>query len=157
VYYLSRQDERAAEQYRHTLEMDPHFVMAQREIAMVYEQQGKFAEALAMIQQAIREGGENPIVLCVRGHILASAGQHEEAREVLAQLQAWQQRTYLPPQLIAVIHAALGEREQAMEGLWRAYADRSSPLMWIKGDPWLDSLRADPRFAALLRRLGLEP
>lgn len=157
VYYLARQYERAAEQYRRTLEMEPHFVMAQREIAFVYEQQGKFAEALAMIQQAIREGGENPIVLCVLAHILATSGQHEEARQVLAQLQAWRQRAYLPPQLIAVIHAALGEREQALEGLWQSYGDHSSPLMWIKVDPWLDSLRDAPRFADLLRRVGLSP
>jgi len=75
VYHMSRQYDRAAEQYRHTLEMDPHFVMAQREIAFVYEQQERYNEALAMIQQAIREGGENPIVLGILGHILASSGQ----------------------------------------------------------------------------------
>lgn len=155
VYYMSRQYDRALEQYRRTLEMEPHFVMAQREIALVYEQQGRYEEALAAIRQAISEGGENPIVLCLLGHILAAAGQPEEARKLIAQLQAWQQRAYLSPQLIAVIHAALGERDQALEELWRACEDHSSPLMWLRVDPWVDSLRSDPRFADLLRRVGL--
>jgi len=155
VYYMSRQYDRAVEQYRRTLEMEPHFVMAQREIALVYEQQGKYEEALAAIRQAMNQGGENPIVLCVLGHILATAGQEVEARKVIAQLQAWQQRAYLAPQFIAVIHAALGEPEPAIEGLWQAYEDHSSPLMWLKVDPWVDSLRAAPRFADLLRRIGL--
>jgi TolB-like protein/Tfp pilus assembly protein PilF len=155
VYHRSRQYDRAAEQYRHTLEMDPHFVMAQREIAFVYEQQGRYDEALAMIQQAIGEGGENPIALGMLGYILASSGQHDEARKVIAQLQAWRRRAYLPPQVIAVIHAALGEREQAMDLLWQSYEDHSSPLMWMKVDPWLDNLRDDPGFAELLRRVGL--
>jgi len=70
-------------------------------------------------------------------------------------LQAWRQRAYLPPQIIAVIHAALSEREQALDLLWQSYEDHSSPLMWMKVDPWLDNLRDDPRFADLLRRVGL--
>jgi serine/threonine-protein kinase len=157
VYYMARQYDRAAEQYRQTLEMEPHFVLARREIALVYEQQGKYEEARAAIHQAIQEGGENPIVLCVWGHILATAGQGKEARRVMAQLQAWQQRAYLSPQLIAVLHAALGETEQALEGLWQAYEDHSSPLMWLKVDPWVDSLRTAPRFVDLLRRVNLAP
>jgi TolB-like protein/Tfp pilus assembly protein PilF len=155
VYYMSRQYDRALEQYRRTLEMESHFVMAWREIALVYEQQGKYEKALAAIRRAISEGGEKPIVLCILGHILALAGELEEARKVIARLSEWRQRAYLSPQLIAVIHAALGEQDQALEGLWRAYEDHSSPLMWLKVDPLVDGLRDAPRFADLLRRVGL--
>ncbi len=133
VCYMAHQYDQAEEQYRRTLEMEPHFVMAQREIAVVYGQQGKYEEALAAIRQAVGQGGENPIVLTVLGHIQATAGQRKEARKVIAQLQAWQQRAYLTPQLIAVIHAALGERDQAIEGLWQAYEDHSSPAHVAQG------------------------
>jgi hypothetical protein len=57
--------------------------------------------------------------------------------------------------LFAPIYAALGEHEQALEWLEKAYEDHSSPLAWLKVDPWFDSLRAEPRFADLLRRVGL--
>jgi tetratricopeptide (TPR) repeat protein len=157
VYNMSGQYDRAVEQYRQTLEMDPHFVMAQREIAFVYQQQGRYQEALAAIDQAINDGGENPIALAVRGRILAAAGEVEAARRVIVLLGEWQQRAYVPPMLISVIYAALGEKDEAFDWLWRACEDRSSPLVWLKVDPWLDSLRADPRFAELLRRVGLGP
>jgi tetratricopeptide (TPR) repeat protein len=136
--------------------MDPHFVMAQREIALVYERQGRYAKALAAIRRAIREEGENPIVLGVMGRILASAGDRKAAKKVIAKLCELQQRVFVPSHLIAVIYAGLAEKDQALDWLWRAYEDHSSTLMWIKVDPWVDNLRSEARFADLVRRLGLE-
>ncbi len=57
--------------------------------------------------------------------------------------------------LIGVLHAALGETERAIDALWDAYEERSSPLMWMKVDPWLDGLRGHARFMQLMTRVGL--
>jgi tetratricopeptide (TPR) repeat protein len=156
VYNMSRRHDQALDQYLHTLEMDPRFVLARREVAFVYEQQRKYEEALAAIDLAIQDGGENPIVLAIRGRILASAGQREAALAAIAQLVEWQRRAYVAPQLIAVIYAALGDRDQAFAWLNRAYGEHASPLVWLKVDPWVDQLRSDPRFDELLRQVGLD-
>jgi TolB-like protein/Tfp pilus assembly protein PilF len=157
VYYFAREYDQALEQYQRALEMDASFVLAQREIGMVYERKGMYAEALEAAQQALRLGGENAIALTLLGRFYAVAGQHDDAEQVLARLQALASTSYVPPLLFAPIYAALGQHEQALEWLEKAYADRSSPLAWLKVDPWFDSLRAEPRFAELLRRIGLSP
>jgi len=64
-------------------------------------------------------------------------------------------RSYVPPYNIATVDAALGDKDEAFAWLDRAYADRSFYLTWIKVDPQMDSLRLDPRFADLMRRVGL--
>jgi hypothetical protein len=135
--------------------MDPHFLMARREIAMVYGEQRRFDEALAAVRAAIAEGGENHFSLCVLGHVLAAAGRAAEARGVIEQLRTRRECGYVPPLAIAVVHAALGDIDLAFAELRLAYEDRSSPLMWIRVDPWVDGLRADPRYVALLRDMGL--
>jgi TolB-like protein/Flp pilus assembly protein TadD len=157
VCYFAREYDQALEQYQRVLEMDPSFVQAQREIGMVYERKGMVAEALAATQQAISLGGENAIVLTLLGRFYAVAGQRDEAEQVIARLNALASTRYTPPMLFAPIYAALGEREQALDWLERAYEDRSSPLVWLKVDPWFDDLRDDPRFADLLLRVGLQP
>jgi tetratricopeptide (TPR) repeat protein len=155
IYYLARRYEEAIAMYRRTLEMDAHFLMAQREIAMVFEQLGRHDEALAAIRLAIDQGGENPFALTILGHVLATSGQEAEARSIIEQLHGWRQRSYVSSQAIAVIHAALGEPELAFEYLRLAAEEHSSPVMWLKVDPWVDRLRPDPRFVDLLRHIGL--
>jgi hypothetical protein len=70
-------------------------------------------------------------------------------------LYAQRTRGYVPAILIAVLHAALGETERAIDALCDAYDERSSPLIWMKVDPWLDDLRGHARFIILMHRAGL--
>ena len=65
-------------------------------------------------------------------------------------------QNYVSPYIIAIIYASIGEKEQAFDWLIKAYEDRAEGLAWLKVDPRLDSLRTDPRFADLMRRVGLE-
>jgi hypothetical protein len=64
-------------------------------------------------------------------------------------------RDYLRPYILAEDYAALGEKDLALEWLQKAYEERDDWIAWIKVDPIIDGLRADPRFAALLKRVGL--
>jgi hypothetical protein len=86
----------------------------------------------------------------------AMAGRSAEARKVLAELTQYAKPPdFLPAADCAYIHALLGEKEQAFEGLEKAYQGRASTLFYIKLRPSLDTLRTDPRFNSLLSRMGL--
>ena len=65
------------------------------------------------------------------------------------------QQTYVQPMWLAVIHVALGEKDQAFDWMQKAFEDRSAWLVYLKVDPLFDPVRSDPRFTDLLRRVGL--
>jgi adenylate cyclase len=91
------------------------------------------------------------------GHACAMAGDEAEARRLLRELLELSERRPIEPYSVALIHAGLGEREQALEWLEKACANRGG--FWTlhaKGDSRIDAFRSDPRFVSILRRMGLE-
>ncbi len=153
AFYFARQYEPAIEQYRRALGVEPKSYWPHLLLGWAYGQQGKFAEAIAELQQA-RQLNDIPQALAALGHAYALAGQRAEAQQVLAELQTLAQRKYVSPYDVATIYAALGDKEQAFAWLEKAYADRCGWLAWwLKVDPKFDSLRADERFTALLGRV----
>lgn len=152
-FYFARQYDQAVEQYRRAVSVAPKMYWSRLMLGSAYVQQGKFSEAFVELQQA-RRLNDSPQVLAALGHAYATAGQRAEAQQVLAELQTLAQRKYVSPYDVATIYAALGEKEQAFDWLEKAYADRCGWLAWwLKVDPKFDSLRADERFTALLRRI----
>src|SRR5262249_29471839 len=120
-----------------------------------YEQQGRLTDAIAEFQRAVdleNDVAENYSMLA---HGYGLAGKKSEAQKVLAQMQDISTKRYVPPYNMAIAYAGMGEKDQAFAWLERAYADRSFYITWLNYDPQLDSLRSDPRFADLLRRVGL--
>ena len=156
-YFYARQYDEALEQYRKTLELDPEFPQAQRYAGWAYLKTGKYPEAIAALQTALRALGRDPKVEGELGHVLAAAGRHVEARAVLEDLRQLSSTRYVSPYSVALVHAGLGDREQAMTWLEKAYAERSDYMPYLALEPMLDGLRADPRFAALIRRTGVSP
>ena len=112
-------------------------------------------EAIAECQKALSLSGREPAVLGVLGHAYAVSGRRAEAQKVLAELKDLSEGRYVAPFDIALIYVGLGDKAQALEWLAKAYQDHSVGLAWIKTDPRLDSLRGEPRFQDLLRRMGL--
>jgi len=88
-------------------------------------------------------------------HAYAASGQRREAQQVLAKLQEQAARSYVPAYDVATVYLGLGDPDQALEWLERAYVERSSFLVHIRWDPRFKSLRSDPRFRNLLGRIGL--
>ena len=87
-------------------------------------------------------------------HLYAQLGKKDEARQILERLREVSQRRYVTPYIFAMIHLGLGEKEQAMGFLERTYEDRDGyNLVFIKVDPFLDPLRGDPRFEALVEKI----
>ena len=115
---------------------------------------GEFDRSLAAFEQAGRLD-QSPMIAGQMGFVYALAGLHDEARATLAELKAKSAESYVPPYYLAVIHAALGEDDEAFEYLEKAYEMRDGNLPMLKVDQRLDSLRGDPRFDDLLWRMGL--
>jgi serine/threonine protein kinase/tetratricopeptide (TPR) repeat protein len=157
--FFARQYDRAIESLRETLEMDPNFALAHVRLGGAYEFKGMYEEAIAEYQRAIELSGssaDNPTMSAVLAHSYAASGRGDQARDILNRLKEQSQRGYVSPCDIAEVHAALGEEDQAFEWLEKAYDARSSDLRFLKVSQFFtDSLRSDPRFADLLRRVGL--
>lgn len=153
-FFMARDHRRALEHCQRTLEMEADFAPAHLIAGLASEQLARADEALAAFRRAREAGRSNPATLAALGHGLASSGAREEAVEILSLLRAPAEPTYVAPYWSAVIHAGLGEAHEALDCLERAYAERDVWLVWAAREPRFDSLRGEPRFAALLSRLG---
>jgi DNA-binding winged helix-turn-helix (wHTH) protein/TolB-like protein len=153
VLYQARRFEEAVTQLTQLLDVNPSLDLAHSLLGHAYLQQGRFEEAIGELR---KQTLPNPGRLADLGQAYALAGRRGEAFEELARLQALARDRYVAPYHLAVIHAGLGHTASALAALERAYVDRSTLLVWIKVDPRLDSLRAEPRFRVLLARMGLQ-
>ncbi|HJZ66610.1 MAG TPA: protein kinase [Blastocatellia bacterium] len=154
VYTWARQYDKAIEQLRKTIEMDQSFYYAHWQLGLAYELKGLLPEALAEYQRA-RQLDDDPWVLALLGHAYAVSGKRDEALKALDQLKEASKQRYTAAYGFAVLYTGLGERDQAFQWLERSYQDRANDLINLKIDPLLDNLRSDPRFADLVRRVGL--
>jgi DNA-binding winged helix-turn-helix (wHTH) protein/TolB-like protein/Tfp pilus assembly protein PilF len=156
LFYARRFDE-AIEECRKTIELHPDFGVARWYLGRAYLQKGRFPEGLAELQKAVTLSGGSPLMKGTLGVGHARAGDRAAAERTLRELEELRGRSYASALDIADIHAALGDRERAFRWLDEAAAERSFHLVYLKVWPELDPLRQDPRFPALVRRLGLEP
>jgi len=151
-YFYAGEYDRAIEQYRRALELDPDFGNALLFLGYALEQHHRPAEAIAAFERA-HEADEQPAALAALGHVYAQAGNADQARRILVELE--QSDAYVDPYHMAVIHVGLAEPDPAFEWLERAFETRSEWLLNIKVDPRLHPIRTDSRFHALLRRMDL--
>jgi TolB-like protein/DNA-binding SARP family transcriptional activator/Tfp pilus assembly protein PilF len=156
ILYFTREHDRAIAEYRRALEMDSTFVTAHLGVGLAYLQKGEPERALAAFRTAERLTGPQPVVIALIGHAHGMAGREAEARRLLAELQARAgSGQYVPPEYLALVHVGLGERSQALDWLERAHENRSATLAYLGVEPLLDPLRGEPRFRAVLARIGL--
>ena len=151
IYYRDRAYEQAIEHYRKTLELDETFVPAYHELGWVYEQMGMYEEAIEELQQAVALSS-NPIVLASLSRVYAIAGQRTEALRILDELEEGSDQSYLAP-YIALAYVGLGEKDQSLEWLDKAYQEHHGQMVYLKDQRW-DPLRSDPRFQALIQGMN---
>src|SRR5262249_29920006 len=114
---------------------------------------GRTQEAIPLMQRALDLGGRNTLLVAMWGYLNARAGNRDEALRAMDELRAKSSK-YVLPLFLARIHGALGENDQALEYLERVYADGAESVVWLKVDPSFEPLRKDPRFIALVKRVG---
>ena len=155
VFLNARQYDQSVEQLSKTLEMDPNFLLARHRLGLVYEQQGKYGEAIAEFDQVVNLSPGKPLGIAARARAYALSGKRVEAQKGLAELQELLKHRYVSPASIALVYAALGDKDQAFAWLDKADKERDANMARLKVDPRFDTLRSDPRFVDLLRRVGL--
>jgi tetratricopeptide (TPR) repeat protein len=152
--FLARRYDEAMEQYRKALELNPNYSWGHVALADAYVRKGMYEEAIAEVNKALSLEG-NTSAIALLGNVYALAGRHEEARKLLGQLEVLSKQKYVPPFFIAAIYIGLGEKDRAFEWLEKAYQEHHPHLVNLKVQPVFDPIRSDPRFADLLRRMGL--
>jgi adenylate cyclase len=144
----------AFEAAKRTMEVDPNYIYFEPDLALVYREQGKLREALEIYQRLEQTRKQPTAGLAIT---YARLGKKNEARKVLEQLIQKSKSGYFPGEQIASVYVALDEREEAFRWLERAVEEHSGPIHAIAFTPEFRPLRSDPRFANLLRRIGLDP
>ncbi len=154
LFYLSRRYDQAIDQLQKTLEMDPNFAPARWTLEDIYVQTGMYREFLAEEEKALSLAGNADLAASL-GQEFKASGYRGVLQYRLGGLTELSKRGRVVSYGIAQIYARLGQKDQAFEWLKRAYEEHDSGIASLRVDPVFDSLRADPRFQGLIRRLGL--
>jgi eukaryotic-like serine/threonine-protein kinase len=149
------QYDQAIAEFQKAIEIDPDFWLAHLSLGSAYLQTQMYKEALAEFQQAVDLSKGYPQALAMLGYGYAVSGKRDEAQKLLKQLIELSKHRYISSYNIGVIYIGLGDKDRAFEWLDRAYQERSGSLIYLKVRPMFDSLRRDPRFSDLLRRVRL--
>jgi serine/threonine-protein kinase len=136
---------------RQTLRNDPKFAYAHVPLAISLALKGNFTASIGEFQQAIQTLGRGGWILGPMGYALARAGRKVEAANIAREIESADGS----PVSVAYVYAALGDKPRALDALERAYAQRIVDLNFMAVDPMLASLRAEPRFLTLKRRMRL--
>lgn len=155
LFYGGRETE-AIERLNKTLEIEPNFWVAHINLAKIFINQKRFDEAIKEARIAGELSGGNSETLSLLGYAQAQSGQTGEARATLEKLKSAASAQYSPDYNIALIHNGLGEREEALNSLEKAFQSRDVRLTLLKIDPKWNNLRGDPRFVELMRRMNFD-
>ena len=147
---------RALEEAKKVLDLDPNYPRGLEALGWIYVKEGRNSEAVDTLQKAIAAGGDRRI-LGTLGYVLALSGRREEALSVLKQVQAKYEKNEALGKDVAGIYAGLADTDQVFVWLEKDFQARAGPLSRIKWELPFESVRSDPRYADLLRRMGLQP
>jgi len=153
-YYTRRYDQ-ALYHLRRAIAMNPTSEDTYRILGLVLTQQGAYAEAERAFREAITLSPDLSYATAGVAHVLALTGRRREAEAIVAELEALARHRYVTPVAFCIAHLGLRNADQVFYWLERAYQDRRGWLTYLKVDPIFDAVRDDPRFAALVNKMGL--
>jgi tetratricopeptide (TPR) repeat protein len=147
-YLAARKYDRALEEFRKAVELYPDFAPAHSFLAEACEWNGLYDEAISECRKAINKTNDNNLEVQL-AQIYARCGRRADALRLLAEMKVESNNAYYPATQVAVVYEALGDKEQALDWLETAYE------VGLKVYPMYDSLRSEPRFVELMKRMGL--
>jgi tetratricopeptide (TPR) repeat protein len=150
---VRRYDEAIA-QYKRVLSFDPNFIWAHANLGFAFYLKGMYREASAEYHKAL-DLGDDPTVRGYLGLVLAKSGQRDEALKLLDGLKQESSQHFVPSYAFVLVYLGLDRKEEAFAWLEKDVAEHGSYASYYAVAPELDELRAEPRFAGLLKRLNL--
>src|SRR6516164_6336303 len=119
-----------------------------------YREKKMYPEAVAALERSVNDTRRHPFAVGSLACVYGLAGKNREAMELINELKERDRQGYVSGFVFAYAHLGLGEKDQALTWLERAYEDRDELMVYIKAEPTWDALRSEPRFQALLRRMN---
>ena len=153
--FVAGEFEAAAEHCWKALTMETTFAPAQYTLGLAYEQMDMLQEAITELKNSDAGLGQHEAAVSGLGHVYAVAGMHQQARELISELEAVSTRRYISPYWQALIYIGLGDSSSALALMERAYQARDAALLWIAVDPRLANLKIDERFRRILQGMNL--
>jgi serine/threonine-protein kinase len=155
TYLRAGKNEEAMRAILDCLELDPHLALAHATAGWAYILNGKTEQGIASLRKALSLSPDSTLYLAQLGQALARAGKIDEARDILRQLEDLSRQRYVSPYHMAYVYTGLGDFDRAMDFLEKAYEVRSGGIFGVKGSFLFASLRGQPRFKELLRKMNL--
>jgi TolB-like protein/Flp pilus assembly protein TadD len=155
-YYFAGEYDQAVQHYQATLEEDPNFGLAYASLGDVYLQKGMYDEAISEYQKGAAVWGRSISILSSLGFAFAKSGNKSAALEKLAEIEALASQQYVSPLSVAIIHIALDNKDEAFDWLEKSYQEKANKLVFLGVQPTYNSIRSDPRFVDLMKRIGLK-
>jgi TolB-like protein/Flp pilus assembly protein TadD len=153
--YRARRYDEAVQELRNCVALAPDSAYARYRFGLALQEAGQHNDALEQFEAMLKLSGAEVQALVGKAHVLAVCGREKEARECLVRLHALARERYVSAYFLAEIHTALGEIDDAIRWLERAYEERAVPMTSLRVNPKFDSLRERPQFQAIARRMGL--
>jgi TolB-like protein/Tfp pilus assembly protein PilF len=153
--YLARKFDRATKQAHDTLEMDANFAVSYAVLGEAYLSKGMYREGLSALEKYSTLSRSGAASLALLGYSHARSGERKKSLEMIEELKAASEQSFVPALFVALVYAGLEDRDQAFTWLEKAYEERFNRLAYLKVEALWDPLRSDPRFADLLRRVGI--
>jgi TolB-like protein/Flp pilus assembly protein TadD len=156
VLICARRYDEAIQQARKSLEMHPQDIGVQNLLGRAYVQKGMLPQAVAEFHKAEELGVRRAHWAASMAELYVKSGRRAEAEKMLATWSSRPSQEFGHAESMAMIYAGLGKKDEAFQWLNQAYREHWDRLPWIKIEPEYDSLRDDPRFSALLDKMGLD-
>ena len=153
---FARRYEEAIELARKGLEFEPDSGLTLAFQGVAYAELGRFKEGMANLRRAAQLDS-SPTVLALQAHVLAAAGENAQARKLIRRVEDAIAGRYFCPYEIGSVYVTLGDRDTAYDWFRKGAQDRADCMPWLGVEPWIDPFRTDPRYASLLRDIGLDP
>ena len=145
----------AVEQFQKTLELDANYLSARWGLGASYAQQQRYEQAIEELTKAVSLSEGSPVAMGHLGFAYGLKGDVANARKTLAELTTLAERQYVPSSTVALVYAGIGDKVKAIELLEQAYQEHDFSMVFLDVVPWFKSVRGEPRFQQLLRRMQL--
>lgn len=152
----ARQFDQVIAQAHETIEREPNYGWGYAFAALAHAEKGEFDQAIDAMEKASKIEPMNTTFKAFRAHVQAAKGNRREAEKLLAELKTISSGRYVCAYEVAHAYVKLGDKEAAFRWLEKGRRERADCMVWLAVEPWMDPLRADPRYRELIEDIGLK-